>query len=467
MDKILDYPIFLSFYGDDFTGSTDVMESLSLNGIPAALFLKPPTPQEVESFRLKIPLAENSGSRIRAFGVAGVSRSLSPKQMDKELHPIFEKIGKIPADFFHYKICSTFDSSPTVGNIGCATDIAQHYFPSDIIPLIVGAPSLNRFCLFGNLFARVGSETFRLDRHPTMSKHPVTPMNESDLRIHLRDQTDRKVELFDIFSLQMPGEDWKERINKIKSGQGDYLLFDTLSQEHLLQTGRIVIENRGKKTQLLVGSSGTEYALAAYLKSKGLVQMPEYAKEAGHESQILVMAGSAAPTTRDQIDWCISQGFHPIRINTPRAVDPEYTRKEEQRIVRETLIALGEGNSVVIYSALGPDDPEIAKTKVVLDELKKSDRGALASFQGITMKKILGKNRLKRVVVAGGDTSGYVSRALEINALEVRIPVAPGAPLCTAHSNIQAFDGMEISLKGGQNGNRRYFESILKGKKLD
>jgi uncharacterized protein YgbK (DUF1537 family) len=54
-----------------------------------------------------------------------------------------------------------------------------------------------------------------------------------------------------------------------------------------------------------------------------------------------------------------------------------------------------------------------------------------------------------------------------IYALEVRIPVAPGAPLCTAHSTNPSFDGMEISLKGGQNGNSRYFESILKGKKLN
>ncbi len=466
MDKILDHPIFLSFYGDDFTGSTDVMESLSLNGIPAALFLEPPTPSEIESFRLKISLDERSGTRIRAFGVAGVSRSLSPEKMDEELPPIFEKISKIPADFFHYKVCSTFDSSPALGNIGHATDIAQNYFPSDFIPLIVGAPSLNRYCLFGNLFARVGAETYRLDRHPTMSKHPVTPMNESDLRIHLRNQTDRRVDLYDIFSLQMPEKDQKKRINEIKSRPGNYLLFDTLNQDHLLQTGKIVIDHRGRKTQLLVGSSGTEYALTAYLLNQGIIQMPDYTKEAGNVSQILVMAGSAAPTTQHQIEWCISRGFHPIRINTPGAVDPVYSEKEEQRIIRETLVALENGKSVVIYSALGPDDPEIAKTRTMLNHLNNLNEGILASFQGMVMKKILEKKKLKRVVVAGGDTSGYVSRALEIYALEIRIPVAPGAPLCTAHSKNTAFDGMEISLKGGQNGNHRYFESIIKGKKL-
>ena len=466
MEKILDHPIFLSFYGDDFTGSTDVMESLALNGIPAALFIEPPTPGEIEDFRLKIPLDHNTDSRIRAFGVAGVSRSLSPQQMDKELPPIFDKISKIPSDFFHYKVCSTFDSSPMVGNIGHASEIALRYFPSDLIPLIVGAPSLNRFCIFGNLFARVGDISYRLDRHPTMSRHPVTPMKESDLRVHLGHQTKRRIELFDIFSLQKTEEDQKNTVRSIAEGRGIFLLFDTLDEDDLFQTGKMVIENRSEYTQFLVGSSGTEYALASYLNEKGLIGKPDYSTDAGLEDQILVMSGSAAPATREQIEWCISLGFEPIRIKSSLAVDPESTSQEQQRVITETLNALEDGKSAVVFSALGPDDPEIIKTRNAMDKIKKGHKGILASFQGTTMRKILEKKNLRRVVVAGGDTSGYVSRALEIDALEVRIPVAPGAPLCTAHSKNPLFDGMEISLKGGQNGNKRYFESILKGKKL-
>ncbi|MEM9324396.1 MAG: four-carbon acid sugar kinase family protein, partial [Bacteroidota bacterium] len=159
--------LFLSYYGDDFTGSADVMESLTFNGIPAALFLEPPTIEEVERFRLKLDFASVDG-KIKAFGVAGVARSMSPGQMDEELPPIFEQISKIPADFFQYKACSTFDSAPHIGNIGHAAEIASRYFKTGFIPLVIGAPFLNRFVVFGNLFARVGEDTFRLDRHPTM-----------------------------------------------------------------------------------------------------------------------------------------------------------------------------------------------------------------------------------------------------------------------------------------------------------
>jgi len=149
------------------------MESLTANGVPAALFLDPPDAAEVEAFRLINRTAASDG-RIQAFGVPGVARSLSPEDMSRTLIPIFEKLARIPTRYFHYKTCSTFDSSPAVGNIAHATDLALKAFPSTFIPLLVGAPGLGRYCVFGNLFARVGSTTYRLDRHPTMSRHPVT-----------------------------------------------------------------------------------------------------------------------------------------------------------------------------------------------------------------------------------------------------------------------------------------------------
>ena len=99
MVKILDQEIFLSFYGDDFTGSTDVMESLTMSGIPTALFLAPPSLEEIQAFRLKNPLSNIQGKGIQAYGVAGVSRIMNPTQMDQELPGIFKAIQKIPTNF--------------------------------------------------------------------------------------------------------------------------------------------------------------------------------------------------------------------------------------------------------------------------------------------------------------------------------------------------------------------------------
>ena len=459
------HDIFLSFYGDDFTGSTDVMEALALNGIPTALFLHPPSPEEVEAFRLKNALG-GSSPKLQAFGVAGISRSLTPAEMDEELPSIFEKISRISSHYFHYKICSTFDSSPTVGNIGHAVDIAFRHFPSDFIPLLIGAPSLNRFCLFGNLFARVGQHTYRLDRHPTMSQHPITPMTESDLRVHLAKQTTRPVQLMDVFALEAAPTQSQQLFDQLNRQSGDYLLFDTYREQHLDRVGELIHTNSQPTHQLLVGASGTEYALCRHLQQSGLLEKPAAVRSPGPADQLIVVGGSCSPTTQQQLDWVIARGFADIRIHADQLVDPATVRQEIERVRDQALRALSKGKSVVLYTAKGPDDPAIAAVRsrrAALDKRHMPTSALLAGSQGQIVKEILERCGKKRVVVAGGDTSGYVARALGIYALEILTPIAPGAPLCTAHSHTPEFDGLEISLKGGQNGQKEYFESILKG----
>ena len=159
--------LLLTFYGDDFTGSADAMEALALGGVPTALFLEPPRPEQLAG----------RFAHLRALGLAGVSRSMSPEEMDRELPPLFEALKRLGAPLVHYKVCSTFDSSPTVGSIGHAIDIGCALFDPPFVPLAVGVPVLKRYVVFGHHFATVGEQTFRLDRHPSMSRHPFTPMH--------------------------------------------------------------------------------------------------------------------------------------------------------------------------------------------------------------------------------------------------------------------------------------------------
>lgn len=296
----MDTGLFLSFYGDDFTGSTDSMECLSLNGVPAALFLAPPTLQEVRGFRLKKPWGAG-GTNIRAFGVAGVSRSMHVSAMDRELPPILERIRQIPTEFFHYKVCSTFDSSPAIGSIGHAVEIMVRYFPCGHIPLLIAAPFLKRFSIFGNLFARVAGVTYRLDRHPTMSRHPVTPMTESDLRVHLSRQTDRKVQLFDLFALESEHSIRKNLYEALNTGGGELILFDTYNCDHLHAVGRLIYENKAPGTQFLVGSSGIDYALAKHLQALGLAAAPPPPEPAGRAA----IGGGQGSVMTTMLGWLI------------------------------------------------------------------------------------------------------------------------------------------------------------------
>ena len=162
----------IAFYGDDFTGSSAAMEVLAFAGLDTILFLAPPDPARLQHF-----------SHYRAIGIAGVARSRSPEWMDEHLPPVFELLAGIGAPVVHYKVCSTFDSAPHLGNIGCAAEIGQKRFPG-WIPLVVSDPGMGRFQAFGNLFAHANGVGHRLDRHPTMAVHPTA----SEELVTLRDK---------------------------------------------------------------------------------------------------------------------------------------------------------------------------------------------------------------------------------------------------------------------------------------
>ena len=134
--------LLISFYGDDFTGSTDVMESLTFAGLRTVLFLDPPTDEQVAAL-----------GEVRSIGVAGRTRSMIPDLAEAELRPVFEAFRKLKTPMVHYKTCSTFDSSAEIGSIGRAIDVGSEIFNPVYVPLVVGAPLLRRYCAFGNLFA--------------------------------------------------------------------------------------------------------------------------------------------------------------------------------------------------------------------------------------------------------------------------------------------------------------------------
>ena len=451
--------LLLTFYGDDFTGSTDTMEALAKAGLRTVLFLAPPTPETLARF-----------PGLRAVGVAGVSRSLSPTEMDAELPPIFAKLRALPAPLFHVKICSTFDSAPHIGSVGHTIEIGQRLYNSPFVPLVVGAPVLNRFCAFGNLFARSGpeSDVFRLDRHPTMSRHPVTPMHESDLRRHLAEQTTRSIGLVNVLELDGPRSVVSERVNALVASGQEIVLFDTLTESHLIAIGETLWSRASVESPLfVVGSSGVEYALANHWRENGeLPEPPSFA--ADPVSQIAVVSGSCSPVTAQQIDWAVAHGFVEVALDPVALLAMRSTENTRHftDALQTAVGALRKGVSVVVHTCKGPDDPRLtAATEWLRQHGEKA--GASERDLGRLLGKILlslwVQSGVSRVVVAGGDTSGYVARELGIEALETITPMAPGSPLCRAYAPNSDLDGLEILFKGGQVGRVDLFGSVLRG----
>ena len=372
----------LAYYGDDFTGSTDVLEVLSLSGVPTVLFLAPPTAAQLAAF-----------PNAQAVGIAGISRSLTPEHLDHELPPIFAALKKLEATYTHYKVCSTFDSSPNLGSIGRAMELARESFPQTLVPLVVGAPALKRFVAFGNLFASVGAETYRLDRHPTMSKHPTTPMAEADVRRHLSGQTALNTGLVDLLTLERGVEAVLERISELVEEGHAVALFDTLDDAHLLVIGKVLETLAEGGDGFTVGSSGVEYALTVHWQAERL-EAPRSQPSPGRAERIIVMSGSAAPATAAQLGEAERRGFKLIRIDVPRLLGTD-AETEHARLKREACAALSEGRSVALYSARGPDDASLA-------ELSGEGRARLGSAQGALLRDLLETSGVRRVCVAGG-----------------------------------------------------------------
>ncbi|MGL4960240.1 MAG: four-carbon acid sugar kinase family protein [Inquilinus sp.] len=438
----------VSWYGDDFTGAAAVMEVLTFGGVPSVLFLDVPTPERLAAF-----------AGYRGIGIAGVARSKDPAWMERHLPPAFAALAGLGAPVAQYKICSTLDSAPHVGSIGKAVELAVPWLGGTWHPFVVAAPAIGRWQCFGNLFAAFNGAVHRLDRHPTMSRHPVTPMHEADVRRHLAPQTDRSIGLVDLTDLRSGGGEAALR-REIAAGAG-IVAFDVADEADLAAVGEVIWRNRGDRL-FAIGSQGLEYALLAYWRQAGLIEPPPPAPSAGAVDHVAVVSGSCAPQTAAQIEHALKRGFQPVPVDARRAVDAAAWAGEIGRAVAVALAAIGEGRDPLLFTARGPDDVAALNQALAAsgaDPAAVNER--IGTGLGTALQQVLRQAGLKRGIIAGGDTSGYGASVLGIHALTALAPTVPGAALFQAHGDDLA--GLEIALKGGQMGAPDYFLRIKAG----
>ena len=426
--------ILLAFYGDDLTGSTDALEFICRAGAKAVLFMEPPTGESLRAY-----------PGLQAFGIAGHTRALSPDEMEKQLLPAFQAIKKIGARHVHYKVCSTFDSTPTIGSIGKAIDVGAEVFKNNFIPVLGGMPALGRYCVFGNLFARMGigsnGKIYRLDRHPSMSKHPVTPSTESDLRVHLGTQTNKKIGLIDVVDMEQDIHLW----NKAIKVQDEVVLLDASDVNHLQKIGEWLDAQCEENEPLFsVGSSGIEFALGSWWNKAKVLHTTQAWPQVDEASPLLVLSGSCSPVSRNQVAYACAKGF----VETPLQMRNDVVDCDLLKV----LAALQKGQSVIVH------------TGEIKGIAQSSSATILGNALGTIGKRLCEQVKIKRVVVAGGDTSSYAARALGIEALEMIAPLLPGAPLCKAHAPGSPVEGMEVNFKGGQVGTEDYFVVMRDGR---
>lgn len=426
--------IRLAYYGDDFTGSTDALEFLCRAGIRTVLFIEPPSTEELQQF-----------PELEAYGVAGKTRSLSPQAMEEVLMQAFAQMKASGARHIHYKVCSTFDSSPEVGSIGKALDCGAAVFETACIPVLGGMPALGRYCVFGNLFAQMGigssGAIYRLDRHPSMSKHPVTPADESDLRRHISKQTLKEMALIDVLTLDKPVATWNKEI----SGE-PAVLIDALTTTHLTHIGEWLETQQTAYPLFSVGPSGIEMALGNYWNSIGAASPINSFEHPGKTDALLVVSGSCSPVTQSQLQYAKSHGFAEVIIDASSIHDGTFI---EHDIIQQVNNLLQAGKHVIVHT--GPKQGNTLSSE------------RLGAALGTIALQAVEQTGIKRVVVAGGDTSSYAARAMQIKAVEMLAPLVIGAPLCKAYSDNAAINGLQVNFKGGQVGADNYFEVLVQG----
>lgn len=438
----------IAWLGDDFTGAAASMEVLAFAGARSVLFLGPPTPAQAQRFE-----------DVQAFGIATLARSKSPEWMSQHLPDLFERLGSTGAELIHYKICSTLDSSPKVGSIGRAAELGAVQFGAAAIPVVTAAPRMGRYQIFGTHFCDFEGQIYRLDRHPVMARHPVTPMAEADVARHLSAQTDLPTACLDLSALANPDLAAKA----LEGTQARLCTIDMLKPADEPGVGRLLWEGRDRR-RFVIGSQGIEYALVAWWQEIGMLPNTTPPGPIDSVEQIAAVSGSVSLSTATQIAWAGRNGFALIRLEALDLIGGNADAAIESS-VKQAMAAVSQGLSPLILTATGPDDEAVARLRAAVANAEAdADAAQTAIGQGLgrALRLLLEQSGLRRAVVSGGDTSGHVCTELGIFALEALTPTIPGAAICSARSE-NAFDGLEIALKGGQMGSEDYFGWIRDG----
>jgi uncharacterized protein YgbK (DUF1537 family) len=422
--------LLYTYYGDDFTGSTDVLEALALHGVPSVLFTSSPSSKDLKTF-----------AHCRAIGIAGESRSQSPGWMTRHLPGVFSSLRELGAPMNHYKVCSTFDSSPRIGSIGKAMEIGRRVFHDEMMPVVVGAPHLGRSVVFSNLFAVEQGTMHRIDRHPTMRQHPTTPMSEADLRLHLARQTSIRIGAIDLRSFQSGQAE--KRLRDEEEAGAEAIVFDGLDDCMLDETARLLWGRALRHPLFAVGSSGLTYGLMHLWRKLGLISESLKTLRSVHGERVLVLSGSCSPVTARQIERAKMQGFDAWQVRSEAAWDRQWN---------SAIRSLTAGKSVLLYTALGPGS-------------KRTGYGRqFSGMLGRRLRKLVVESGVRRVIIVGGDTSTHVMKQLEISALTFAAALTPGVPLCRSHAPGSSLDQLEIALKGGQIGPEDFFARVRDGR---
>lgn len=410
----------VAFYGDDFTGSVDALLQFSRRGWTGRLFTTLPDESQLR----------RAADEVDVVGVAGIARSLPTAAMDDELRPVLTALAALKPAVVQYKACSTADSSPGVGNLGRVIELGRELVAKAPVPVLFAQPDFGRYTLFGHHFAAESGRVYRLDRQPTMSTHPSTPMTESDLAVHLGRQTALPIGSLPFTSY---GDDLTTRLERTADAA---VVLDAATDEQLVAVGRAVLSLR--RPVFTVGSGGLSHGIAAADPGRA-DPLPVSTPVRG---PVLAVSGSRSAQTHRQADAAAAGGW--LVLSLPLRAG------ELDDVTAEVQAALLSGQSVALTS--DDADPTGVGDRPVLE--------VIAEAAASLVRSVARAGASGRVIVCGGDTSSRVTRMLGIESLSIAANPWGNVVLLRAASADPAVDGLELLLKGGQVGSDTLFTDV-------
>lgn len=415
----------LGCIADDFTGATDLANILVRSGMRTLQTIGVP--------------AGEIGAELNAEAViiALKSRTLPAEVAVQQAVEALRWLQAQGCQQFFFKYCSTFDSTPQ-GNIGPVAEALLAELGGDFTLFCPAFPQAGRTVFLGHLFVHDS-----LLNESGMQHHPLTPMDDANLVRVLQRQVRTKVALIRYDTVAQGSDVIAQELDRLKNTGVRFAIADALSDEDLRALGHAAAD-----LKLITGGSGLALGLPDNFKRRGLLRERDTFCVPAFDGAAAILAGSASSATNGQVAEWINQGRPALRIDpvelaqgspvVQRAID--FTRNAEQ--------------PVLIYATTGPD--EIKRIQALLGVHR----------AGTLVEKALGEIAvglyalgLRRLVVAGGETSGAVVQAMGITALQIGRQIEPGVPVALA---MGTGEPLGVALKSGNFGSIDFFDKALR-----
>jgi uncharacterized protein YgbK (DUF1537 family) len=394
-------------------------------------------------------LGQIEGS-FQALVIALKSRSTPVATARDESLRALEQLRRLGARQLYFKYCSTFDSTPK-GNIGPVIDVLMAALDTDFTVAVPALPVNRRTQYQGHLFV---GELLLSESH--MRHHPATPMTESNLVRHLQSQTARRVGLIDHHEVRAGAAAIRSGIQRCRDQEVQIALVDATSDDDLRSIAEAVVD-----LPLLTGGSGLGMTLPAAWgrhKSSGDPESTAIELERATKGGVLILSGSCSAATLEQLAILQEAGGAGLRMDVGQLISGDATDLADD-LFSTLRSRLQTSAWALVYSTASPEE----RMETLRVAATKGIEGAEVSrriewVMGELARRSVAAGLVDSLIVAGGETTGAVTQALDVRGVEVGPALDPGVPIARSIGP----DPMNLVFKSGNFGAPDFFLKALR-----